>query len=364
MPTRADRVDAPRAPPGAARFRRQNPVNGDARLDGRRIETAGIGDGVPQGLTWKQLVDRRPEDLARHRREGAVHRHEHDIAGLQPDAGRVLPLLQVVVEVDAIDQGRASADEHPPEAAVRRRAAGGVQGREHGAGARNLVGAGPHHVARQVHLDVPQLSQRELEPSAAGPVALDARVHPSQPGRELRLDLVQRLVGDIELTHLGDHHEAFAGHLDRVGALDVAGEDEHHHVARAEAIVLVHGPHLGRLKPCRGPAEGLEAEDLETTPQHRQRVGERVGAEGVGVGELDRVEHRLQRIRGDLHRVGQPERVGLLVAQHAQRSNSLEGAGSVLRRHCGIRARDVAVEQVLGVPGGPEPGAHLLGREP
>ena len=57
-------------------------MNSYSRLIGGGPETTGKSDQIAQGFFGKQLVDRRPGDLAGHLDEPPVHRDEYDVATL------------------------------------------------------------------------------------------------------------------------------------------------------------------------------------------------------------------------------------------------------------------------------------------
>ncbi len=360
----ADRDHHPGAAARAARFGRENAVDRDPRLIGTRLEAAGELDRVAQRLVGTELVDRRPEHLAGNRGEPAVDRDEHHVAALQPDFGRVAPLEQVVVQIEAVHQLGPAPHQDVPEGAVGGRTAGRIERREHRSRRRDLICAGPHHVAGDVDLDVAKFADRELELRRGIGSAADAGVDPAQPVVQQILDLAQRQVRDVDLAHLPDDDESLPGDGEGLRALDVTGEDEHEHVARAQPVVLVHRTGLGGLEAGGGAAEGLDPEDLEPcAPEHGDGVGQRVGPQRVGSNQPERVEHRAHRVRHDPHRIHDRERIGGLVAQHAERAHRVEGARAELRRLGGVRAHQVIVEHVFRIAGGTEACPHLIGGE-
>ena len=340
-------------------------MNGDSGLHGGRVESTREGDRVPQRLEGPELVDGRPQHLARDDGEPAVDRNEHHVAGLQPDIGGIAAVEEVIVEVEAVHQGAAAPDLHVAEAAIHRRAPGGVQRGEHGPGARHLIRARADDVTGHVDLDAAEPRERKLEAGRSVGPAAHPRVHPAQPHVELVLELGEREVGDVHLTDLRNDDKPFAGNRKGGRSLHVAGEDEHQHIAGPEPVVLVHRAGLRWLEPRGGPPEGLDPEELEAgTAQHGDRIGQRVGARRVGPEQMDRVEHCPERIGQDAGRVYQPERVRLNVAQHAQRLDGVHRPRSQLGGPSGVRALEVVIQHVLRVSGGAEPGPHLVRRKP
>ena len=71
----------------------------------------------------------------------------------------------------------------------------------------------------------PYARDRDVEPRRGICAAPDPRVHPSQPGVEQVAQLVEREIGDEDLAYLGDEDEALARDLQRMGKLDLTGDD-------------------------------------------------------------------------------------------------------------------------------------------
>lgn len=292
-----------------------------------------------------------------------MHRHKDDVAGLQPNVGGVAAAKQIIVEIETVDERAAAANLDLPEAAVGGGAAGGVERVQHGAGARDLVGARPDDVARHVDLDVPEPGERELKPGRPVPVPPDPGVHPAEAAGKLCLELTEREVGHVDLAHLRDDHEPFAGHLQGVGPLHVAGEDEHEHVPGAEPVVLVDGARLGGLESCRAAPEGFDAEQLEPAAEHRDRVCQRVGAERIGAEVANGVEYGPQRIGHDHRGIDEGQGIRLVGAQHPQGANRVERARAQLGRLRRVGTLHVVVEHALGIARGTQARAHLVGGE-
>ena len=182
---------------------------------------------------------------------------------------------------------------HPAEAAPLGGAAGQVERGEDGAGARDLVGAGPGHVADHEDLVGPEPRDGDLKPGGGAGPPPDAAVDPAEPGIEQVLEVAQGQTGHVDLSHLGDDDEALAGDLEGVGQLHVAGQDQDQHVAGPEAIRGVDRPGDHRLELGADPLEHLQAEDRQR-PGGVGRRGPEVGAAGAGpaghgVGGLHRL---------------------------------------------------------------------------
>ena len=131
----------------------------------------------------------------------------------------------------------------------------------------------------------------------------DTGIDPAEPAVELVLELAQGEVGDIDLAHLGDDDEALAGHVEGVGLLDVAGQDEDQHVAGAQPVVLVHRPGCAGWNRVDVRRKVSSPEKLEPGAAGRQRIGQRVGPGGVRLHKPEGVENLLQRVGDDEHRI-------------------------------------------------------------
>ena len=169
-----------------------------------------------------------------------------------------------------------------------------------------------------------------------------ARVHPPEARVQQAARLVQGEVRDEYLPHLRDEDEAFACHGERVGELDVAGEDQHQLVPSAEPVVGWHGPGEDGEKLRRAAAKDVEAEDVIPG-------GERLRIDGLGAG---------RRRAGPLGLVPHAARAQ---AQRLDRGQ-LRGAGVDGRLPWAGRA-EVGVEQTAGIPARGQPGSDLVGGE-
>src|SRR3990172_8422950 len=201
------------------------------------------------------------------------------------------------------------------------------------------------------------------------------RVAPAEPHVEERLEITQREVRHRELADLWNHHEPFARDVEEVRQLDVARKDQHELVAGPDLVAGVHGPARVRQELARRGAEDREAEDL-FAGRFPRGVGARGAPRAIELRGADRAagdrivahgsrpaaraalleHHPVDRLpqRLDVGGVADPERTHRV--QHVV-------AGEQVAPTAGA-PREVRVQQVLGIPFGAEPRAHLLGGEP
>ena len=293
----ADGDDDPRPAARAARLRRQDPVDRAPAPDGGGIEAAGERDSVAQGLARTQLVDRRPGDLARPRSANPPCTGTNTTS---PFCSRMsvglLPLEQVVVEVEASPPARVprriSTRRKLP---LARRPPGGVQrGQRRCRRSRSGRRPGRTTSPATIDLDVPEPGRAR---AGTGCVARRRRRTPEytrrEPGVELVLSCAERQVGDIDLAHLRDHHESFAGHLEGVATCSTSPVRISTSTSPGpEPVVLVHRARLGRLEPGRRAAEGLEAETLSPSAEHARASRPASRRAASRLAEPERVEQR------------------------------------------------------------------------
>ena len=222
-------------------------------------------------------------------------------------------------------------------------AAGGVQRREGRAERADLIGAGLLHLAEHRDLVDSHPRDRDVEVSRGAGAAREFRVHAPEPCIQHVAQLAEGEVRDEHLSHLRDQDEPFTGDRERIGALDVAREDEDELVARAERVVRRNGAGERRQELSGGATEHVHA-------KHVVSGGQRFGAHRVGAG-ADESGVDAQR------RGGQP-------GAEAERLDRGEGLrGRHRRAEPPRRCAEVGIEQVGGIAVGGELGAHLLSRE-
>ena len=100
--------------------------------------------------------------------------------------------------------------------------------------------------------------------------------------------MIERQVRDVHLADLGNQHEPFPRDLQRIRKLDVASQNQHEHVARAELVVGGHGSRKQRHELGGGPPKHID-------PEHAAPALPALAAPGADQPGVDR-----QRV--DAHR--------------------------------------------------------------
>ena len=232
---------------GPGRRTRGPLARGQDAIDGDALPCR-IGPEPPRGLHHvrqllggSELVDRGPHHRSGDLDAHAVHRREHDVAGLEPQVVPAVAPEQIVVQVERVHCLPKPPHFDVAHVGARGHAACRVQRGEHGAEGTDLVRPGLCHFADHVDLICAHVGDRDLEPDGGVRPTLHPGVHPSQARVQDIAQLVQRQVGDKHLAHLGEQHEPFARHLQSGGVLHVPREDQHQLVARPELVVRGYG---------------------------------------------------------------------------------------------------------------------------
>ena len=239
----------------------------------RRVgaEPTGRAQQVRERLAFFQLVDRRAEHGARDLDAPAVQRHVHDVARLESDVSSGRSAQQVVVQVERRGERIEAAHLDVPHVGAPGHAAGGVQRREGRAERADLIGAGLLHLAEHRDLVDSHPRDRDVKVSRGAGAAREFRVHAPEACIQHVAQLAEGEVRDEHLSHLRDQDEPFTGDRERIGALDVAREDEDELVARAERVVRRNGAGERRQELSGGATEHVHA-------KHVVSGGQRFGA--------------------------------------------------------------------------------------
>ena len=166
-----------------------------------------------------------------------MHRHEHHIARLEPDVAAGVAAEQVIVQIERRD--RLAEALHFDAAHVRAlgHTARRVQCREHRAERADLVRPWLRHFAHHKDLVRPYIGYGDVEPRRRVRAAAHPGVHVPEASVQHITQLGQCEIADEHLPDLGDEDEPLACHLQRVGELDVARENQDEHVARPQVVV-------------------------------------------------------------------------------------------------------------------------------
>jgi hypothetical protein len=93
----------------------------------------------------------------------------------------------------------------------------------------------------------------------------------------------------VELPHLRDDHEAFAGHIELVCGFHVASQNQHQSIAWTELVIRVDRTEQIRVEAQSRRPKHLEAENVEAAVQADERIGD-VGADhGASSQAVERV---------------------------------------------------------------------------
>ena len=263
-PRRQLHVDhRPRRGPRPPLRQRQDAVHGDPlqRRVGR--EFSGCPNQLAQSLTGLQLVNRRPAHRPGDLHPRTVHRHEYHVTGLQPDVAARVAAQQVVVQVHRRHGLAEAAHLYRTHVRALGQPAGRVQRRQHRAERADLVGAWLTDLAHHVHLVGAHVGDRNIEPRR-GVGLPHTGVHSAQARKQHVAQLVERQVRDEHLPDLRNENESLASHLQLVGQLDVAGENQYQLIGGAELVVGGHGTREQRQELRRRAPEHIH-------PEHRAR---------------------------------------------------------------------------------------------
>jgi hypothetical protein len=241
--------------------------------------------------------------------------NEHHVSILQPHVASIDSVQQVIIEIQGVDQLASPAHLDATEAPVRAGAARCVERGENRSRSGHLKRAGPHYVAHHEYLNVPNSSHRDLEPGGRSRPSSNSGIHSAQTAVEHVLELRERQVRDMDLTHLGNDDESLAIHVEGINLLDITGENQDKHIAGAESVVRVDRSGLRGLKAGGRPAKCFETEDLEPAGvQDADRVSQRICPGGVRPHQTERVQYLLQGVG---HRHGGVSHLQRVQLRHA-----------------------------------------------
>ena len=245
----------------------ENAVHGHALEQRVGAKTARGPHQVNERLSFLHLVDRGAEHRARELHPPPVQRHEHHVARLQADVVARIAAQQVVVEIERGHRLSEAPDVDLPHVGPPGDAPRSVQRREGRTEGADLIGPRLLHLSHDRDLVGAHARDRDVEADGSIGGAGQLGVDLAQPVVQDVAQPLERQVGHEHLSHLRDQDESLALHREGVGALHVAGDDEHQLVPGSEPVVGRDGAREDGQELGGGAPEHVHAEHVVAARQ-------------------------------------------------------------------------------------------------